>query len=210
MKQIQLNIWHHDDDLENSHKIISVANQIKSVCGYIDKHGCFDKSKMTPLCDNIYDVIDYWVRYTYVGQEKTAKLKSAYQQFFNELYHFVILCSNLPDQDVREFANSALYEGTLYRLLGHGTTKNRRRSVKPIYDGIWVSWNKKPNNRYLESKLYGTKTKLICCTGDIKGLDLSAFVQCAGNEEEVVYPTLKECIINVEYVNKEDSKHGTE
>ena len=103
----------------------------------------------------------------------------------------------------KKFANDTLYHGTIYRYLGHCLENEIYDNiVEPEYNDIYVSWSKNPTNSYIESKLYGTKTLLTCkIENNYYGIDLEAFCVVRGNEAEVVFPTIKETITNIEYID---------
>ena len=79
--------------------------------------------------------------------------------------------------------------------------------VKPSYDNIYVSWSKHPQNDYIESKLGGNITWLSCeITAPRYGIDLEAIKSSRGNEAEVVFPTIKECVTEIRYISEENDE----
>lgn len=85
--------------------------------------------------------------------------------------------------------------------MGHGDHENVNQAVVPEYNGIYVSWSKYPNNIYLQNKLYGVKTLLTCeCDDTHYGIDLEYFRASRSSEHEVVFPTLKNKITNVQKI----------
>lgn len=155
---------------------------------------------------DIIGVCSFWAGKTYVGVRKDKDIEAAFQNFFEALMSMLLLIKNdtvKPLNCEKRFANAVLYRGTVYRYLGNDTPSNR--IIKPQYNNIYVSWSKEQENTYLESKLYGVMTRLYC---DIKepyfGIDLEQLGISKGNEKEVVFPTLEECITNIEYISEDN------
>lgn len=183
---------------ENADKIHRVANQIKKVNKLLGL-GEASGIQWEILQHNIYNVLHNWAGCTYVGYRKEKVIKNAYQAFFEGLYEWLFCLKKLSDEDIQKFASAALYQGTLYRYLGHGSIQDG--IVKPVYDKYYVSWSKEKYNSYFESKLYGTMTHLTCKVDNLYyGIDLSAFGVEKETEREVVFPTIKDTIVNVEYI----------
>ena len=105
------------------------------------------------LEENIGVVISWWTGDMCVGKRKDAVLQRAFQEFFERLYKFILVCKNTSYRGLQEFAQTALYEGTLYRYLGNGNYENV--TIEPEYDHIWASWSKNKGNPYFVSKLKG-------------------------------------------------------
>lgn len=203
----------YEDIIENSHKIRSVANQLKSVSKRINTP-MVSQIDFNTMDNNIQNCLFFWTGHTFVGHKKGQQLSDAFQDFFNSLYSLLIECKKSTNKEWRDIANEVLYEGKLYRVLGYDSSQdNIETIINPEYNNIWVSWSKKElrENHYFNSKLYGCKTYLTCDTrksNNIYGIDLTYFCVTTPNEEEVVFPTIKETIINVEYIdnkNREDS-----
>ena len=96
-------------------------------------------------------------------------------------------------------ANAMLYRCPVYRYLGHDYITDK--VVVPDYDGIYVSWNKEEENAYLLSKLHGPVTKMTCVIAEpLYGIDLEILECCRGTEREVVFPTIEEYIIEINYL----------
>ena len=67
--------------------------------------------------------------------------------------------------------------------------------------------NKHPQNDYIESKLGGNITWLSCeITAPRYGIDLEAIKSSRGNEAEVVFPTIKECVTEIRYISEENDE----
>ncbi len=177
-----------------------------------------DVQKMLPandiMCDdkefqlffyNVRNTLNFWTGNTYVGHKKDESIQNAFQAFFTALYNFLLFCrqdKHCFSHPLKAFADKALYQGTIYRYLGHcsGKEKNHVR-VEPEFNNIYVSWSKKPNNNYILSKLYGTKTLLTCNIEEpFYGIDLEVFEVVRGAEAEVVFPTLEKTLTSIEYI----------
>ncbi len=175
-----------------------------------------DEKLFKELCCYIADSLSYWSGNTNVGCKKDKSEEKIYQEFYDGLSILIDYLSDNEDklmQIEKEFIKSIKYNGKVYRYLGYADPLKCKKKINPIFNDIWVSWSKEKYNSYLESKLYGKKTRLYC---DIKdgyyGIDLENFqkycekVLCKecyisrGKESEVVFPTIKELIYNVEYI----------
>lgn len=154
---------------------------------------------------NVFQTLNYWTGHTYVGNKKGKSIQKAFQAFFEALYDFLLFCQREDKSflhPLKDLADDALYWGTVYRYLGHCSDDNDTESkVEPEYNDIYVSWSKKPNNHYIQSKLYGTKTLMTCVIAEpYYGIDLEAFGVVRGDEAEVVFPTVKEMITDIQYL----------
>lgn len=155
------------------------------------------------LMREIKYVLKYWTGQTNVGVEKSSDLKMAYQRFFDEFMKMLLLFKSRTDSKWYEkaAAKKYLYQGTVYRYLG-----NHNKSIKNLisvnYDEIFVSWNKDKVNSYIISKLKGKKLLLTCEIYENNyGIDLEELGVSVGSEREVVFPTIKETIINEEVID---------
>lgn len=200
MNEVDLSCW-ADAYRENADKIHRVANQIKNV-NKLFGLGNASVVQWKILHHNIYNVLDNWVGCTYIGHRKEKVIKNAYQAFFEALYEWLFYLKRISDEDIQRFVSAALYQGTLYRYLGHGSSQDDiEEKIKPIYDKYYVSWSKEKYNSYFKCKLYGSITHLTCKVDNMYyGIDLSAFGVERGSEREVVFPTIKDTIVNVEYI----------
>lgn len=158
------------------------------------------------VVENIFKVCQFWIRNTYVGMEKNIKIQEAFQLFFENFMGLILAVRDKKidcDEDCRDDFSSLLYNGIVYRRLGHGNSENCEKIIKPRFNNIYVSWNKERENTYLDTKLFGPVTML---KAEIKepyyGIDLEKLGICAGNEKEVVFPTYKESIIDIEIINE--------
>ena len=195
------------EDIEkNTEEIYRISNQIKTFSKRLPRED-FKGDQLQLLYENIQEILGFWTGNTYVGQEKAPKLKKALQQFFENLMDFIHVCQNVNIDFLNDFANKALYQGTLYRYLGHSIHENCDETIEPIYDDFYVSWSKNPRNSYIESKLCGTMTHLTCeVSGDYYGIDLSAFGVVRGEEAEVVFPTIEGTIVKKKYLTRYSKK----
>lgn len=156
---------------------------------------------LTELGDDLRAVCCFWTGSTYVGSPKADPIKMAFQTFFQELMQLLLFMkdSGLPFEE--RVANAMLYRGPVYRYLGKNYPSDE--VVVPCYDGIYVSWSKQNGNSYLLSKLYGPVTKIICeIAQPMYGIDLDILECTRGNEQEVVFPTSEQCIVEIQYLGK--------
>ncbi|MBD5509589.1 MAG: hypothetical protein HDR05_16525 [Lachnospiraceae bacterium] len=206
MNEIELSAW-LDDYRENAEKIHSVANQIKKINGRLGIGGVTIE-QVEILNNNIITILNNWVDSAYVGKRKEKVLKRAYQAFFEALYEWLFCLKRIPDENIQRFVDEALFQGTLYRYLGYGDCKdNIEEQIEPKYDKYYVSWSKKEKNSYFESKLYGTITHITCELKNMHyGIDLNAFGVGRENEQEVLFPTIKDTITNIEYIERDCSE----
>lgn len=169
------------------------------------------------LFERIAFVLIQWSGDTYVGEEKTENIKKIFQDFFITLVDLVNLFDKNKEKCLKQeidFSKNIKYKGTIYRILGYSNCldRNKNKSIIPKYNDIYVSWSKNKDNSYLESKLYGKKTRLTAVIDKDKfGIDLEKieeFIETIydenlyisrGNEREVVFPTLEECVKEVIY-----------
>ena len=184
-------------------EINRTANQIKTFGKRLSR-GSFEYEKLELLYENICEVLRFWTGYTFIGHKKVNPLKQAFQRFFENLMEFICICQGVNIDFFNEFANKALFQGTLYRYLGHISYTNNDIIIDPIYDEIYVSWSKNPNNIEVKRKLKGTKTLIICeVSGDYYGIDLSVFGVVKSDEAEVVFPTIESTIIKEEIIKRD-------
>ena len=157
-----------------------------------------ESDMLAELGDDLRAVCCFWTGKTFIGSQKSAPIKMAFQAFFEELMQLLLLMkdSGLPFEE--RVANAMLYRGTVYRYLGKNYPSDE--VVVPCYDGVYVSWSKQDGNSYLLSKLYGPVTKLTCEIAEpMYGIDLDILECTRGNEQEVVFPTLEQCIVEIQY-----------
>ena len=150
------------------------------------------------LADDLRAVCYFWTGSTYVGSPKAEPIKMAFQAFFEEFMRLLLLMkdSTLPFE--KRVANAMLYSGTVYRYLGKNYPSDE--VVVPYYDGIYVSWSKQDGNSYLLSKFYGPVTKITCEIAEpMYGIDLDILECTRGNEQEVVFPTFEQSIVEILY-----------
>ena len=153
---------------------------------------------LTELADDLRAVCCFWTGSTYVGSPKSDPIKMTFQTFFQELMLLLLFMNDrgLPFEE--RVANAMLYRGTVYRYLGKNYPSDE--VVVPCYDGIYVSWSKKDGNSYLLSKLYGPVTKITCEIAEpMYGIDLDILECTRGNEQEVVFPTFEQSIVEIHY-----------
>ena len=184
-----------------SKKIRLVAKQMESTRkSWVNSSGIVSQI----LMDNIDKVLSYWTGNTFVGKRKEPVLADAFQDFFNALYQLILVWRKSPYKKIRASAGKALYEGTLYRYIGSSDKNHGNQHIEPEYDHHWVSWSKNAKNWYIEEHLYGAMTHLTCHTENPQyGIDLEAFGQSRGAEDEVVYPMVEDNIDRVEHIERD-------
>lgn len=180
-----------------------------------------EKMNHLQLFSELLEYIAYsmynWSSNTYVGIRKEEKEQKIYQDFFEQVCFLIDTLENNKENNIsleNEFLHSIKYNGKIYRYLGYGNPKdkNRNKHVVPQYNNIYVSWSKNENNSYLDTKLYGKKTKIKAyINNNAYGLDLEEFQNfinnkfehqlliSKGQEREVVFPTLEEYIKEIIY-----------
>lgn len=186
-------LW--SDDTEKIIKEISEATQN---IGAYRKAPNRNPDMLTELGDDLRAVCCFWTGSTYVGSPKAEPIKMAFQVFFEEFMQLLLFMkgSGLPFEE--RVANAMLYRGTVYRYLGKNYPSDE--VVVPCYDGVYVSWSKQDGNSYLLSKLYGPVTKLTCEIAEpMYGIDLDILECTRGNEQEVVFPTFEQCIVDIQH-----------
>lgn len=150
--------------------------------------------------NNVYEILYFWTECTYLGQEKSIKLSAAFNIFYTILLKYLISLRNVyPDSDLVH----ALYQGKIYRVLGSSNPIENHKKIIPRYNNCFVSWSKNANipTPYMETKLYGPLTRLEAeITGDMYGIDLTVFGVSKNDEEEIVFPSIKKTILNIEYI----------
>ena len=189
-----------------------IACQIRTATKRIAKNSVsFDQA--TILFTNIINAVNYWTGSTYVGSRKKPELEKAFQAFFKASYDFVLAFKETGKPVFQESADMILYQGTLFRYLGHHSPEDNDCKVEPIYNDIYVSWSKENDNSYIKGKLYCTMTWMSAEIRDpnygidLEGLEEAIYrlvgIECRltkGNEHEVVFPTIKECITEIKYI----------
>ena len=182
--------------------IFEVNKATDNIKNYITNNNRNTKESFLQVLSDVEEVCNCWTGKTYVGQSKRQDLKNAYQDFFSNLMKMLLLCKTNKNPCENKVAEALLYQGKIYRYLGYYSAHDYRKgAIVPEYDGIYVSWSKEPKSSYIESKLYG---KITWIEAEIKppyfGIDLEAIGSSRGNEKEVVFPTLKDCVTNIKYI----------
>ncbi len=161
------------------------------------------KSMLSELITDINLICDFWTGSTYVGTPKVDVIKHAFQSFFEELMRLLLAMKDSKKTYEARIANAMLFKGTVYRYLGNAYPSNK--TVDPIFDNVYVSWSKCSGNSYILSKLYGPVTFLSCEISEpFYGIDLAAIGISRGTEEEVVFPTIAECVREIKYIRVKD------
>ena len=154
------------------------------------------------LQKNISTILKYWCGYSLVGNEKSFKLKRAYQNFFTKLQNFLIQAkAGLHGRKNKKIAVDALCNNrTIYRYIGHNKNNLYCRPICLRFDDIFVSWSKTEANSNITNKLKYPYYLLSCFVPeDMYGIDLSAFDihQIYEKEHEIVFPTREKLITEI-------------
>lgn len=207
--------WSDVDLKPDCKKIKRIALQIDEFLDDMKrKHHRLTDNDLKTLFENIIQVLSKWTGGTWVGCRKDEELSASFQMFYDKLYVFIVMFRYQCKLGAK-LAEKVLYQGKLYRYLGHSSgSADYNSRVKPEYNDIWVSWSKKDvrDNGYFGSKLYGTKTVLICNVTEKMGIDVGGFDEVfgtnlvRGEESEVVYPTFKDAVIEVIYLEDNDDE----
>ena len=196
MKVNLSNVW--SDQTEEIIEQVNIA--IKNMDGFLNK------GIINSVFEDMGKVCYFWTGKTYVGEKKDKEIEKVFQDFFKTFMEILLKAKsgelNCPDE-CKNILADLLYQGKIYRKLGSSNPTRKNEKIIPEYNDIYVSWSKNKENTYLDSKLYGTKTLI---TANIKnnyyGIDLEKFGCSAGEEREVVFPTIKECVTKIEYIDE--------
>lgn len=186
--------------------IIAVSNQIFTFTkrigeNYYTKEGFKDAIRI--LNHNIYEVLKFWTGSTYLGKKKDPKLANSFTAFFSNLLELIIVFKN---KGIVCDLSNALYQGKIYRVLGHGESGNNLERIEPYYSKNFVSWSKSPDilTHYFKQKLHEPITKIEATVIDGEyAIDLEALKVSKPGEREVVYPTKENAILNISYIDRE-------
>lgn len=198
-EEIQFSDW-HDEFLEQYENILKIAERIHLFKTKLENHENIDIISSVVWID-VVDLLNRWVNNTYIGEKKPQNFQNAFQKFFCELYDLLIAMSKSHIRKLSKFARATLYQGHVYRYLGHLSNSEKFDKIEPNFNNLYVSWSKEEHISYIESKLYGTITHITCdISGDNYGIDLTQFGISKKHESEVVFPTIKECIKKIDYI----------
>ena len=173
--------------------IDNTTQQIKTL---IDHDLFFDSRKAHNVKFNIKNVMRYWINLE-IGQKKEKVLNDSFQSFYSNLLKLII----------RKRKFKYLYQGTIYRYLGNFPNSDNLLN-KVEYNNIYASWSKNKNViKCLDYKLYAPYIKLTAVIrNDNYGIDLEKFGIYKNNEQEVVFPTIKDTIKKIECLVCEEDK----
>jgi hypothetical protein len=190
-------LWSDETDLI----VQGIAEATKNIASY--RRNSSSSKALLELGEDMGVICDFWTGKTYGGSSKSKVIKEAFQGFFTELMQLLLeMKESQNDYEVR-VAKAMLYTGKVYRYLGKSLPN--KKVVVPVYDDIYVSWSKCPNNDYLLSKLYGPVTWLSCeIVAPQYGIDLGAIGASRANEHEVVFPTIEKCITEIKYISEDN------
>ena len=188
------NLWSDETD-----KIIKGISEATQNIGTYRKAPNRNPDMLMELGDDLRAVCCFWTGKTYIGSPKAEPIKMAFQSFFEELVQLLLFMKDSGMLFEERVANAMLYRGNVYRYLGKNYPSDE--VVVPCYDGVYVSWSKQDGNCYLLSKLYGPVTKITCEIAEpLYGIDLDILECTRGNEQEVVFPTVEQCITEIKYL----------
>ena len=196
-----------DDEEKMCKEINRGSNQIKKFTKrLVEEPLSIRNDQYGRLIENIQAVLQIWCEHTYIGEHKSKRVKKNFQRFFCNLYDFLMTCRQSNDLTLKNSAKGTLYQGTVYRYLGYNYPVNNSEPIHPEYNDIYVSWSKRREFGNILTKLYGTRTLMTCCIeGNNYGIDLEAF-GVSRNEYEVVFPTLKDNVTDIEYQYEEEDE----
>ena len=184
---------------ETDQIIKGILEAIGNIQTYIDSPE-HHPNMLLELGDDIGAVCRFWTGSTYVGSPKKEEIKNVFQLFFENLMELLLSMHESELDFEKRVAKAMLYRGPVYRYLGHNYVTDE--VVVPAYDNVYVSWNKEEENAYLLSKLHGPVTKMTCVINEpLYGIDLEILECCRGTEREVVFPTIEECITEINYLD---------
>ena len=181
------------DDMNMINIIDETTRQIKTL---INHDLFFDSRTARNVKSNIKKVMKFWINVE-IGQRKEKVLNDSFQSFYSNLLKLII--------KKRKF--KYLYQGTVYRYLGNFPYSNNLLD-KVEYNDTYVSWSKNENViKCIECKLCEPYIKLTAVIrNDNYGLDLEKFGIYKNNEQEVVFPTIKDTIKKIECLACEEDK----
>ncbi len=213
------NDWHEDKKI--------IENFTISIDRYMSKRKRekkFNKKDFITICEVMAYVMLKWVGETWVGCKKEREVENQYQKFWEMINRFICFLQMMK-YDISEmekaFLDSIIYNGFIYRYLGVSSSAYRDKKTEPYFSPIYVSWSKEKENSYFKAKLYGSITRLHCNIKspyfgmDIEGFD--AFYEsyinkginlARGHEREVVFPTIKNQIYKIEYLEYKEDMDG--
>lgn len=199
MLSVQMsNLWSDDKD----EIVKGVREAIKNIASYYNNENT-TRVLFKDLLQDIKDVCNFWTGKTYVGNVKENEIKDVFQNFFVSFMELLLKLKKSRKRFEYNFANSVLYRGKAYRCLGNDSPGGQ--VVHPIYDCVYVSWSKEPNNSYFMGKLYGDITLLSCeIDPPLYGIDLEGLGCSRAKEREVVFPTIKKSITEIKYTSNDD------
>ena len=173
--------------------IDNTTQQIKTL---IDHDLFFDSIRTSNVKSNIKKVMSFWINLE-IGQKKEKVLNDSFQSFYSNLLKLII--------KKRKF--KYIYQGTIYRYLGNFPNSDNLLN-KVEYNNIYASWSKNKNViKCLDYKLCEPYIKLTAVIrNDNYGLDLEKFGVYKNNEQEVVFPTIKDTIKKIECLACEEDK----
>lgn len=196
MREIKINP--KGDNKTISNNINNISNQIHIAIKRLNECECFMRDGSI-FKQNIYEVLNYWVGNTYVGERKDDLINKAFTNFFNSLLKLLLV---LKQSDKEYEEAKALYQGKVYRVLGYYEPCEYHDLIQPEYSDFYVSWSKDENIMdVLINKLYNPITKIeAVIKNNYYGIDLEILGVSKPNEKEVVFPTIEETIRKQTYV----------
>lgn len=183
--------------------VYQVKDQIEKIVKKYEEMEEYEPMKLNEkhqvLIKNIRKILLYWTGYCSVGFPKNREFQKAYTIFFERLLEWLKKLKDSKNEEYRHFADEALFQGTVFRCIHNENDYNKEPVLR--YENNFVSWSKNPHIIYFKQKIKGIKMYITCEIKDeYYGIDLEAFDVVAGEEAEVVFPTIKELITKTEVV----------
>ncbi len=182
---------------QNDMNMVDIIDKTtQQISTLIDHDLFFDSIRTSNVKSNIKKVMSFWINLE-IGQKKEKVLNDSFQSFYSNLLKLII--------KKRKF--KYLYQGTIYRYLGNFPNSDNLLN-KVEYNNIYASWSKNKNViKCLDYKLHAPYIKLtaVICN-DNYGIDLEKFGIYKNNEQEVVFPTIKDTIKKIECLACEEDK----
>lgn len=169
----------------------------------------FTKPDFKGFCKVSHFILEQWSSYEYVGISLDNDFKYQYQRFFKAFVKYLRFIKDNPMNvsiEEQKMLQSSMCENgkIIYRYL----SLDENQEIQ--YNKYYVSWSLIKESYYLESKLYGNVYRLHSKISDNIGIDLFGFFSFVDKkyklgippsikqEKEIVYPTLKKDIFEIE------------
>ena len=108
MKEVVFSVW--GDDIEhNRNEIYRVDSQIRNVTKNLKKTRKITYKEFQLLYKNLYEVLNWWTSYTYVGKEKEKRIKKAFQMFFCDLIELLLIFREMNNKFLENLAKKLYF-----------------------------------------------------------------------------------------------------